>query len=350
MTSASKQVSGASAGPSKTEEVPALPQTPSVSVIIVNYNTGKLLLASVKSVLSTHPTANCVVVDNASTDDSVALLEKRFKKHRDRLKIVRREANTGFAAACNIGIGYCDADYILFLNPDCILYENTIQRLSAHLATHPNVAIAGPMILNADGTEQNGCRRDIPSPFQVSCILFGIHRLMPNHPRFRHFNLSTMPLPQSPISVQAVSGACMMVPRRHLETLGGFDTKFFLHFEDLDLCYRTHLSHKIIAFIPDATATHIKGVSSQSLPVKVAWHKHYSFIKFMKKHFFTYYPSFFLFLIFSLIILRFLVSLPGIVLLGKSKRSVDSWDKMIENPYSPTDQASHVSQGANVRD
>ncbi len=297
-----------------------------VSVIIVNYNAGHYLLDAVQSVLAqTRVDLEVIVVDNASTDDSLAAV-RALSSDKRTITIVEIGYNSGFAHGCNAGLKAASGRHILFLNPDCVLSANSVSRLSRFLEKNAKASMVGPLILGPDGREQAGCRRDLPSPFQVGCVLLGIHKLLPNHPRFRHFNHTQRPLPKGATIVQAVSGACMMVRAADLKKFGAFDESYFLHFEDIDLCLRLTQDGRDIFFLPTVEVLHHKGVSSQHRPVFVNWHKHRSLIRFFRKNFWEFYPKAVLAGLSAIIYLHFLATVPLALLPRRRRTSVSGWD------------------------
>lgn len=166
--------------------------------------------------------------------------------------------------------------------------------------------MAGPRLVNADGSEQRGGRRDIPNPWQIFCYIMQFHRWMSRHPRFRDFNRLGDPLPEAPVQVQAISGACMLVRRTAIDDIGLMDEeRFFLHFEDLDWCLRFNNAGQRVLFTPDAVVQHAQGVSSAHNLVRAEFHKHRSLIRFLRKHFASFYPSTFMFAVATLVAARF---------------------------------------------
>lgn len=297
-----------------------------VSVVIVNYNAGRYLLDTVQSVLAQKRVdLEIVVVDNASTDGSLDPV-RNISDARCRIRIVDVGFNSGFAHGCNLGLKAATGRHILFLNPDCVLSANAVARLNRFLEKNARACMVGPLILGPDGREQAGCRRDIPSPFQVGCVLLGIHKLLPNHPRFRHFNHTERPLPKEATVVQAVSGACMMVRASDLKKYGAFDESYFLHFEDIDLCLRLTQDGRDIYFLPTVEVLHHKGISSQHRPVFVNWHKHRSLIRFFRKNFWEFYPKAVLAGLSAIIYLHFLATVPLALLPRRRRTGVSGWD------------------------
>lgn len=251
-----------------------------VSVIIVNFNAGELLARNIHRLTETllDRPLEVIVVDNASTDDSLAALQPLLG---DRVQLQSNDRNLGFAAACNQGARLAQGDHLLFLNPDCAVDPDTIAHALQALADHPRAAMAGALILNEDGTEQRGCRRNIPDPRRSLHRLTGLTRLLPS--RFPDFNAVGTTLPEAPTPVEAISGAFMLVRRDAFEAVGGWDEGYFLHCEDLDLCQRFRDQGHDILFVPAARAVHIQGTSSKRRPIRVEWHKHQGMWRFYRK-------------------------------------------------------------------
>ena len=275
----------------------------SISVIIVNYNAGPLLTQCVQAALQ--QTEQVIVIDNASSDSSLLELEARFPAN-SHLQIVRLDSNAGFAAGCNIGLGTSTQPYILFLNPDCILQGNSLQRMAQVLESDSNIGMVGGFLINPDGSEQGGGRRAIPTPWRAFVRAFGLYRLARYWPQlFFDFHLDKQPLPQSPIEVEAISGALMLVRREAIDDVGSWDESYFLHCEDLDWCMRFKQKNWKIVFVPDAPVTHSQGTCSRARPFFVAWHKHKGMLRFYRKFFQHQYPRALMGLVTFAIWLRF---------------------------------------------
>jgi GT2 family glycosyltransferase len=250
-------------------------------VVIVNFNAGTFLTTAVESVMASPSVAHVYVVDNASTDGSLNLLPPGKD---DRLIIIRNTTNLGFAAACNLGLMPAVSENVLLLNPDCCVMEDAIDRLITALRSADRIGMAGPLLLNADGTEQAGGRRKFPMPSLTLAWATGAARLRRFLPfRYSDFLLYRDPLPKAPVEVEAISGACMMVRREMITDIGPLDEKYFLHCEDLDWCMRAWRGGWKILFVPDAKVIHHKGVSSRSRPLAVEYHKHNGMVRFYHK-------------------------------------------------------------------
>lgn len=254
-----------------------------VSVIIVNYNAGDRLMACVASILEAPVRAEVIVVDNGSEDGSISCLVARYGTDK-RLSVIRNNANFGFSRGCNIGTQAAMGDFLLYLNPDCRIESETIPALRAVLERHPEAGMTGGRLLNPDGTEQAGSRRDFPSPWRSFVHLSGLHRFKGRCPAFfPDFSRHREAVPDAEVEVEAVSGACMMVPRKIFDDVGGFDEGYFLHVEDLDWCMRIRQKKWQIFFVPQAPVIHAKGACSARRPVFVEWHKHRGMTRFYWK-------------------------------------------------------------------
>jgi GT2 family glycosyltransferase len=277
-----------------------------ISAIIVNYNAGPVLNEAVSLLLNSASVSKLIIVDNGSMDYSMEKI-KHLADSQSRLICIRNSKNLGFAKACNIGIaadGECD--YLLFLNPDCLVYKNAVSKLLSCLKSSPEAGMAGPLLLNPDGTEQAGGRRSIPTPWRSFVRAFGLSKFAKRYPGiFSDFLLHKQPLPESPIEIEAISGSCMLVRREALMDVGFLDAGYFLHCEDLDLCMRFRRKDWKIMFVPDAHVIHYKGVCSKTRPIFVEWHKHKGMIRFYSKFFRHRYPGLLLWIITAAVWFRF---------------------------------------------
>ncbi|BBP54333.1 glycosyl transferase [Pseudomonas sp. St386] len=259
-------------------------------VIIVNYNAGELLLACVRSAFAAGA-SSVIVVDNDSHDDSLMLVERTHAVG-DSLQIVRNAANLGFAVACNQGARLSAAPNLFFLNPDTVLAADAIDHLLLALRSSPEIGMVGGFLCNPDGSEQAGGRRVFPTPRRAFMRAFGLSRLSALFPSLlSDFLLHKEPLPGTPIVVEAISGACMLVKREAIESVGLWDEDYFLHCEDLDWCMRFHQAGWRVLFVPDAQVMHVFGGCSRQRPYFVEWHKHLGILRFYRKFFRRKYPA-----------------------------------------------------------
>ena len=192
-------------------------------VVIVNFNAGQFLSDAVGSALRSPAVKRVFVIDNASTDAS---LDPLTAEPDERITIIRNATNLGFAAACNIGLAQSDAEYSLLLNPDCRIQEGAVERLIEVLASSEGAGMCGPLLLNPDGSEQAGGRRVVPTPWRSLVRILGLWRLRRLAPQtFSDFALHREPLPDHPIDIDAISGACMMVRRAAMVEVGLLDAE-----------------------------------------------------------------------------------------------------------------------------
>lgn len=291
-----------------------------VSVIIVNYNSGQFLQQCVDSIFDTNKDVEVIVVDNASTDDSLIRLRSALPDE-PRLQVMSNSSNFGFAKACNMGTQSATGKFLLYLNPDCILDRNAISVLSDTLKETPTAGMVGGFLTDPDGTEQGGGRRAVPTPWRSFVRAFGLSRLAHRWPRlFFDFHLHKQPLPDQPIEVEAISGACMLVRREALEDVGPLDEGYFMHCEDLDWCMRFRQKGWQILFVPTAKVVHFLGVCSKSRPIFVEWHKHKGMMRFYRKFFRHQYPGILMWLVGLGVWLRF-----GLIATYYSGRHVARW-------------------------
>jgi GT2 family glycosyltransferase len=292
-----------------------------VSAIIVNYNAGIILNEAVNSLLGSDSVAQVIIVDNGSADHSMDEIE-RLAVSQLRLRCIRNNKNLGFAKACNIAIAAAgENDYLLFLNPDCLVDNDTLETLLASMKSSPEAGMAGPLILNPNGTEQAGGRRTIPTPWRSFIRAFGLYGFRERYPRlFTDFLLHQQPLPDGPMETEAISGACMLVRRDAMLNVGLLDEGYFLHCEDLDWCMRFRQRGWKIMFVPDAHAIHQKGVCSKTRPVFVEWQKHKGMMRFYRKFFHHQYPFVLMWLVAAGVWLRF-----GAIAISHSVRHLKQW-------------------------
>jgi GT2 family glycosyltransferase len=286
--------------------------------VIVNYNAGPLLAQCVGGLLAVADAPlRVIVVDNGSVDDSIGLLPAD-----PRLTVILNGENFGFAKACNIGARAGTAETILFLNPDCRIEGPALERLQSVLFAYDEIGMVGGLLLNLDGTEQAGSRRDIPTPATAFGRAFNVRLLGRYAPqRLSDYSRHGDPLPDRPVEVAAISGALMMVKRRAFEQVGGWDEGYFLHVEDLDLCLSFTRAGWRIVFVPDAPVRHVKGASSRSRPVFVEWHKHRGMLRFYRKFMADEYPKWLMAAVTAAVYARF----AGLAVVLTARQWLERW-------------------------
>ncbi len=259
----------------------------SVTTVIVNFNAGDWLQRSVGSALR-ETDGNIIIVDNASTDGSLAALEAGVSEE-GRVSILRNDQNLGFARANNQALPGIKDDYAILMNPDCEMNPDCWAAMLRVLDEEEEIGLASCVIHNPDGSLQTTCRRRFPTPWSAAVRMLALNRLFPENPRFRDFDYGDAPIPESWQSVDAISGAFMVARISALATVGLLDEGYFMHCEDLDWCMRFQQSGYTVAFIPGAGVVHAKGVSSGSRPVATQWNLHRGMLRFFDKFYRTQY-------------------------------------------------------------
>ena len=234
-----------------------------LSIIIVNYNTGKLLKQCLESIFSNYKTQlsrqtfEVLVFDNASSDNSVSRVKNEFPL----VKLITSRQNYGFAKANNLALKKISGKYILFLNPDTLVPAKTLTRMVNYLDRHADIAVATCKVILANGDLDDACHRGFPTPWRAIMHFMGMGRLFPWSMVFNGYHLGYRSLSQIH-EIEACTGAFLLIRSVVGRQLDFFDEDYFWYGEDLDLCYRVKKSGYKIMFIPDVQITHYKGVSS----------------------------------------------------------------------------------------
>lgn len=231
-----------------------------LSIIIVNYNVKEFIQNLIQSIYKASTSISCevIIVDNASTDGSVEFLHDKFPE----VQIIANKNNLGFSKANNQGIKVSKGNYLLLLNPDTLVREDTFTRLIQFFQQHPQAGLIGCKILNPDGTLQLACRRSFPGPWTSFCKVTGLSSLFPKSPLFARYNLTYLDENET-YEVDAISGSFMMFRKEVFEKIGGLDEQFFMYGEDLDFCYRVQKSGYKIYYIHNTQIIHYKGESTK---------------------------------------------------------------------------------------
>ena len=235
-----------------------------IAAILVNYNAGGELSRALRSIADEMAGRawEAVVVDNASIDGSAASVAEFAPM----VQLVQNTANVGFSRGVNKGLAASTAPLVLIMNPDCRLVAGAIATLRVVLESRPDCAIVGPRILNPDGSVQGSARGD---PDMLTG-LFGrtalLGKLVPFLPVAKRNVVAEQAIRsgEKSVVVDWLSGACMLARRVALEEVGGFDERFFLYWEDADLCRRLRARGHQVRYVPAATAIHRVGQSSRT--------------------------------------------------------------------------------------
>ena len=200
-----------------------------LSVVIVSYNVRLLLEACLKSVEKALEgiEGEVFVVDNNSTDDSVAYLQPRFPD----VRFIANKENLGFARANNQAIRMSEAEYVLLLNPDTVVYEPTLRGVLAFMDSHPEAGGAGVRMLTREGAPAPESRRAVPTPRIALLKMIGLSK---------KYYMSHLPWDQ-PGRIEVISGAFCLLRHRALDQIGLLDEDYFMYGEDIDLSYRLQI-------------------------------------------------------------------------------------------------------------
>ncbi len=291
-----------------------------LSVVIVNYNVQDFLLhalQSLKKALRQIP-HEIIVVDNASADNSVSMLRRRFPE----VILIANERNVGFSAANNQGLQQAKGEYLLLINPDTLVQEDTLTKLVEFMDNTRDAGAATCKILNPDGSFSIDCRHSIPTPMTAFWKLIGFARLFPKSKVFARYNLTYLD-PDETYAVDAISCSFMLIRREAFEQVGMMDADYFMYCEDVDYCYRINQHGWKLYYVPQSSIIHYKGESTKKNNIDYVINFNKSLYLFYKKHFHSRYFSAFRWIILLGVFLR------GVIVYGKNFLTA-SWTTLLD--------------------
>ncbi|MGY6554152.1 MAG: glycosyltransferase family 2 protein [Wenzhouxiangella sp.] len=247
-----------------------------VTALIVNYNSGPWLERCIRALRGRHGLLPVIeVVDNDSQDGSAERLPSF-----EGVRVRQSPRNLGFARGVNTAARAAHSEYLLIINPDCLLLPDSLEQLIAELDEHPAAGMVSGRIFDMAGNEQRGSRRVLPTRRRIvgevlSAWLGGTRERV---------DLLETPAPEQAEAVEAVSGACMLIRRAAFLEVGGLDKHYPMHFEDVDLMARLREAGWQIRLRPEVIVSHAGGVSSRSRPVRVMWNKHRGLWRYLQQH------------------------------------------------------------------
>ncbi len=259
-----------------------------LSIIIVNYNQKNLLKQSLKGIDLVKPKLDyeIIVVDNNSADSSPDFL-RQLKNKNEKLKIILNNKNLGFAKANNLGIKNSLGKYILILNPDIVVLENSIEKLYQFMEENEKVGICGPKLINPDKSIQPSCFR-FPKWYTPILRRTFVRKFSWAKKKINEYLMADFNHLEKK-EVDWLLGACLMIRRKTLDEIGFFDERFFLYFEDVDLCRRAKNAGWKIFYFPDSCMVHYYQRASAdqegifALFSKITWIHILSAIKYFLK-------------------------------------------------------------------
>ena len=253
-----------------------------LSVIIVNYNVQHFLeqcLYSVREAASRVPT-EVWVVDNSSVDGSVAMVREKFPE----VKVIANTDNPGFSKGNNQAIEQATGEYMLLLNPDTVVEEDTFEKVVRFMDEHPNAGGLGVKMIDGKGNFLPESKRGLPTPDVAFYKIFGLSRLFPKSKRFGRYHLGYLSEEETH-EVDVLSGAFMLLRTSVLDKIGLLDEAFFMYGEDIDLSYRiTQAGYKNYYF-PDTRIIHYKGESTKKSSINYVFVFYRAMVIFAQKHF-----------------------------------------------------------------
>ncbi len=249
-----------------------------LSVVIVNYQTFELTRNTVNSILKyDYPFSyEILVVDNASGDDSLSKLQDYFG---DKVEFIASPSNSGFAAGNNLALSVAKGEYVLLLNSDTIVWENTLEDIYNYMESHSDVGASGCRVLLENGDLDKACKRTFPNVKNSFFRLFHI----PNKSKDDNYNLDNLP-DDEVYEIDCLTGAFMFIRKDALDEIGFLDETFFMYGEDIDLCFRIKEAGWKIVYYGKSKITHLKGASSKKQKSKLIYEFYRAMYIYYKKH------------------------------------------------------------------
>lgn len=253
-----------------------------LSIVIVNYNVKYFLEQCLHSVINAGKGIRyeIFVVDNNSVDGSCAMVKESFPQ----VLLIENKHNIGFSKANNQAIKKAKGKYILLLNPDTMVQEDTLEKCIHFMDNHPHAGSMGVKMINGKGRFLPESKRSLPTPWVSFCKIFGLSTLFPKSKKFGKYHLSYFNKEQIH-EVEVLPGAFMFLRKKVLDQIGLLDERFFMYGEDIDLSYRITQAGFTNYYYPDTTIIHYKGESTKKGSVNYVLVFYNAMIIFANKHF-----------------------------------------------------------------
>jgi GT2 family glycosyltransferase len=247
---------------------------------MVAYRTGPALADALRAVLADRDVGELVLVDNGSTEEEQAAMDAAAVDDA-RVRVVRGQGNVGFGRGANLGAAEARGRLLVFLNPDAFLRPGCIRALQAAVDPARAPCLVGARVMSPDGTEQRGARRGEVTPLSTILSLTGLAGLAKGLGRYE-IHREAEATPERPVEIPTVSGACFAMTRADFAAVQGFDEAFFLHVEDIDLCWRVRRAGGVVLFQPAAEVVHI-GATSEKTRLFIEIHKGLGLARYFRK-------------------------------------------------------------------
>jgi GT2 family glycosyltransferase len=277
-----------------------------LSIIIVNYNVKHFLEQCLISVFNAINSidAEVIIVDNNSVDGSVQMIEDKFPD----VVLIANNDNRGFSKANNQGIKISHGEYVLLLNPDTIVEEDTFEKCISFMDEHPDGGGLGVKMLDGKGRFLPESKRGLPTPSAAFFKMFGLSKIFPKSKRFSAYHQGHLDENETH-SIEILSGAFMFMRKEALDKVGLLDEDFFMYGEDIDLSYRIIQGGYKNYYFPETRIIHYKGESTKKNSVNYVYVFYNAMVIFAKKHYSSENAKIFSFLINSAIVFRAMISL-----------------------------------------
>ncbi len=273
------------------------------SVIMVSYHTGPVLGPAIAAVMAQTANVELILINNGNPPDVEAALIKSLKDE-PLVRLMTGHGNIGFGRGCNLGARVARGDHLLFLNPDSLLPPDAVAHLHRAAQGLKRPFMLGARLVDQEGCDQRGCRRALLTPLTALIEALHLYRFFPKI----RLNFHEEPLPDRITPIPAISGAFMFMPAADFRAIKGFDEGYFLHVEDLDLCWRFRQAGGEIYFDPGLTVTHV-GSTSKTTNLFLEKQKAKGFIRYFDRNFKATTPRLLLWILRAAIWLRFLVKI-----------------------------------------
>lgn len=230
-----------------------------LSVVLVNFNTRPFILKCIDSIFINNPNDDIeiIIVDNNSQDDSVSAIQSNYPH----IKLIKNPSNVGYAKAINQGIKIAKGQYILLLNPDTIVFPDTLNTAINFMDKNLRVGVVTCKVELEDGKIDPACHRGFPTPWASFCYFVGLERLFPKSRLFGRYHLGWLPL-DTIHEIDTPSGCFYLIRKSVIDEVGLLDENYFLFYEEVDWSYRIKQKGWKIFFLPEVKILHYKGVSS----------------------------------------------------------------------------------------
>ncbi len=257
----------------------AASEKPTVSIVIVSWNTKNLLVQCLESLehCQRFP-IEIIVVDNASSDDTVEAVRRRFPH----VQLVQNEANLGFSKANNIGMGLSSGRYVCLINSDVVVSDGCLEKMLAYMEQRTDIGMLGPKMILSDGTVGQSCMR-FPTLWNWFCSALALDSVFKKSKLFSGFMMTDFKSDRT-ADVEILTGWFWMVRREALNQVGGLDNRFFMYGEDFDWPKRFHQCGWKVVFYHEAEAIHYCGASSSKAPVRFYVEMNKANLQYFRKH------------------------------------------------------------------